>query len=184
MSQFFNSLVVLPKYSKTWRLTSSTSPAALKVHTKPGMVSRIRRRLCSFDRRASSARFRSSMSVFIPNHLITLPSLSKRRSGTEKKPPIHAIETAYACFNFTWFARSQNGSPVIDKSVHVVRVKGNCPAPITGLFGREAGIVEPALIEEVSGAVRTSGPRERGDGVNYKANILCQLSLFGAMPCG
>src|SRR5439155_23698213 len=37
------SLRVLPKYSKIWRLRSSTSPAALKVHTNPGMVSTIRR---------------------------------------------------------------------------------------------------------------------------------------------
>jgi hypothetical protein len=38
-----------------------------------------------------------------------------------------------------------------------------------------------ALIEEVSGAVRTSGPRERGDRVNYQANVLRLPSLFGAM---
>jgi len=35
VAQCFNSSVVLPKYSKTWRLRSSTSPLALKVHTKP-----------------------------------------------------------------------------------------------------------------------------------------------------
>src|SRR5260370_7918667 len=51
------------------------------------------------------------------------------------------------------------------------------------LFGREAGIVEPALIEEVSGAVRTSGPRERGDRVNHKPNVLCLSCLLGAMGC-
>jgi len=35
VAQFFNSSVVLPKYSKTWRLRSSTSPAALMVTYKP-----------------------------------------------------------------------------------------------------------------------------------------------------
>src|ERR1700674_3649304 len=108
----------------------------------------------------------------------------ERRSRTEKKPTIQTIETAQASFNFTWLAGSQNGSPVIHKSVQVVRVKGNRPAPITRLFDREAGIVEPALIEEVSGAVRTSGPRERGDRVNHKANVLFMSSLLGAMLCG
>src|ERR1700687_4711381 len=48
MAQFFNSSVVLPKYSKIWRLTSSISPTAFVVDTNPGMLSMIRRRLCSF----------------------------------------------------------------------------------------------------------------------------------------
>jgi|HubBroStandDraft_4_1064222.scaffolds.fasta_scaffold00185_21 hypothetical protein len=60
-------------------------------------------------------------------------------------------------------------------------MNGSDPAPITRLFGRKAGIVEPALIEEVSGAVRANGPREREDRVNYKANVLCLQSLFGAV---
>src|SRR5260370_3260437 len=77
----------------------------------------------------------------------------ERWSRPEKKPTVYAIETAQASFNFTRLARSQNGSPVIDKSVQVVWVKGRRPAPITRLFGREAGIVEPALIEEVSVAI-------------------------------
>ncbi len=51
-------------------------------------------------------------------------------------------------------------------------IMGNRPAPIAQVFGREAGIVKPALIEEVGGAVRTSRPRERWDRVNYKANVL------------
>jgi len=57
-------------------------------------------------------------------------------------------------------------------------------SPITSLSGREAGIVGPALIEEVSGAVRTSGRRERGDRVNDKVNARCLPSLFGATACG
>src|SRR5712692_9224594 len=73
VAQFFNSSVVLPKYSRTWRLISSISPAAFAVDTNPGMLSTIRRRLCSFDLRASSARFRSSRSVFVPYHLTTRP---------------------------------------------------------------------------------------------------------------
>ncbi len=57
-------------------------------------------------------------------------------------------------------------------TVQVARVKGDRPTPVTRLFGRQGGIVEPALIEKVSGAVRTCGPRERGDRVNHKANQL------------
>ena len=40
-----------------------------------------------------------------------------------------------------------------------------------------ARIVEPALIEEVSGAVRPSGPRERGDRVNLMLDF-CQVPTF------
>src|SRR6202171_2824798 len=36
------------------------------IDTNPGMLSTIKRRLCSFARMASSARFRSSRSVFVP----------------------------------------------------------------------------------------------------------------------
>src|SRR6266850_5746050 len=47
-------------------------------------------------------------------------------------------------------------------------------------LGRETGIVEPALIEEASGAVRTRGPGERGDRVNHEANVYYLPNLLGA----
>src|ERR1700719_2365952 len=108
----------------------------------------------------------------------------ERRSRTEEKPTIHAIETAQPSFNFTWLARRENGSPVGHKSVHIVRMKGTRPAPIARLFGREARIVEPALIEEVSGTVSTSGPGERRNRVNHNTNALRLMSLFGTIGCG
>src|SRR4029077_16407520 len=107
-----------------------------------------------------------------------------RRSSTEKKPTIRAIETTESCFNFTRLTSSQNGLPKIDKYFQVVRVKGSGPAPITRLFGGEAGIVKPALIEEVSRAVRTSGPGKRGDRVNHQPNVRCRQSLFGGVSWG
>jgi hypothetical protein len=65
-----------------------------------------------------------------------------------------------------------------------VGVKCNRPTPVTRLYGREAGVVEPALIEEVSRAVRTSGTCERRNRVNHQANVLCPSRLFQAMPWG
>ena len=62
-------------------------------------------------------------------------------------------------------------------------MKGTRPAPIMSLLGCEAGIVEPALVEEINGSVRTSGPRERGDRVNHKA-ILCSPSPRGDILYG
>src|SRR5258707_706270 len=78
----------------------------------------------------------------LDNHSLVV----ERRSRPEEKPAIHAIEAPEASFNFTWLASSQNGSPVIDKPFQIVRVQGNGPAPITRLFDREAGKVEPAPI--------------------------------------
>jgi len=40
-------------------------------------------------------------------------------------------------------------------------------------------IVQPALIEEVCGAVWTSGPCQLRDGADYKANVLYIYGFFG-----
>jgi len=111
------------------------------------------------------------VAVFVPNHLTTLPSLSnagvarKETNDTRHRNGVGVLQFHLARQKPERIASNpQVGS--------VVRVKSNLPAPITRLFGREPGIVEPALIEEVSGAVRTSGPGERGDRVNHQANIL------------
>src|SRR5260370_10064508 len=67
----------------------------------------------------------------------------ERRSRTEEKPTIHAIETAQSSFNFAWLARGQNGSPVVHKAVQIIRMKATRPSRIARLFGREARIIEP-----------------------------------------
>src|SRR5258708_21265816 len=72
------------------------------------------------------------------------------RSRTENKPTILSIETAQASFDFTRLARKENRSPVIRDSIQVVRVKGSRPAPITRMFGPEAGILRPELMEKVT----------------------------------
>jgi hypothetical protein len=63
-------------------------------------------------------------------------------------------------------------------------VQGNGPAPVTRLFDRETGILDPAPVEEVSGAVRTGRPRQRRDRVKDTKNVLGLPSLFGALSCG
>ena len=60
--QRLSSSNVLPKYSRTCRLTNSTSPPGVKAAMSPGMLSTIRRDSRSLSRSASSARFRSSIS--------------------------------------------------------------------------------------------------------------------------
>src|SRR5258708_19569338 len=60
----------------------------------------------------------------------------------------------------------------------------NLASPGQSLLCRETRIVQPALIEEVCGAVWTSGPCQRRDGVDYKANVLYISRFFEAMRQG
>src|SRR2546426_8165296 len=55
----------------------------------------------------------------------------------------------------------------------------NCifPATVQSLFQAEYGIFQPTLIEEISGAIWASGPCQRGDCIDYKANALQSLGL-------
>src|SRR5260370_15544941 len=48
----------------------------------------------------------------------------------------------------------------------------NLPSRAQSLLCRQTRIVQPALIEKLCRAVWTSGPCERRDGVDYKANVL------------
>src|SRR6266478_6026266 len=57
-------------------------PSGVIMATMPTMPSRIRRALFSLSRRTSSTRLRSSMSVFVPYHLMSFPDSS--RSGTAR----------------------------------------------------------------------------------------------------
>src|SRR4029077_2411534 len=60
----------------------------------------------------------------------------------------------------------------------------NLPSPAQSLLCRQTRIVQPALIEEVCGAVWTSGPCQRRDGVDDKANVLFISRFFEATPQG
>jgi len=60
----------------------------------------------------------------------------------------------------------------------------NLPSRAQSLLCRQTRIVQPSLIEEVCGAVWTSGPCQRRDGVDYKANALYISRFFEAMSQG
>src|SRR5882724_3669151 len=60
----------------------------------------------------------------------------------------------------------------------------NLPSRVQSLLCRSTRIVQPALIEKLCRAVWTSGPHQRRDGVDYKANVLYISRFFEAMPQG
>src|SRR6266481_10062919 len=57
----------------------------------------------------------------------------------------------------------------------------NLPSRAQRLHCRQTRIVQPALIEEICGAVWTSGPCQCRDGVDYEANVLYISRFFEAM---
>src|ERR1700741_2070355 len=63
----------------------------------------------------------------------------------------------------------------------VFRMYRNLPAPVQGLFSWQAGVFQPALIEEFSGAIRSSQPYRHGYGVNQEANVFGPSRLCGPM---
>ena len=88
--QSFNSSLVLPKYSRVWRLINSGSPVALNAYTNPGTLSTICRQDNSVAGRDSSPRLRSSISIFVPYHLTTEPDSSRKalaRNRNHRKEP-------------------------------------------------------------------------------------------------
>ena len=58
----------------------------------------------------------------------------------------------------------------------------NLPSRAQSLLCRQTRIVQPALIEKVCRAVSPSGPCQRRDGVDYKANVLDISRFFEAIP--
>src|SRR5260370_27176608 len=64
----------------------------------------------------------------------------------------------------------------------VIRMYRNLPAPIQRLHQREAGIFEPTLIEECSGAIWSRQPDQPRNGVDNETNVLRLSSEFGSMP--
>src|SRR5580704_19616764 len=60
-------------------------------------------------------------------------------------------------------------------------MNGNLPSRAQSLLCRQTRIVQPALIEKLCRAVWTSGPCQRRDGVDYKANVPYISRFFEAM---
>src|SRR5580704_15427281 len=63
-------------------------------------------------------------------------------------------------------------------------MNGNLPSRAQSLLCRQTRIVQPASIEELCRAVWTSGPCQRRDGVDDKANVLSISKFFEPMPQG
>src|SRR3954470_4888031 len=130
------------------------------------MVLMIKRRLRSLACSASSTFLRSSITPFRAVPLHDCPCLVAQGIGAEQEPPILTVVAAYARFGIDRRASGEAPLPVFDEARHVVRVNPDTPAPTDRLFHREAGVVKPAIAEEVAIPVGTGGPGRRWDRVD------------------
>src|SRR5439155_9996016 len=60
-------------------------------------------------------------------------------------------------------ARGEGVLPLLQGGGEVVGVDGLLPTPADGVGERQAGLVAPALVEVVGGAIGAGGPDEGGD---------------------
>src|SRR5262249_25410364 len=76
-------------------------------------------------------------------------------------------------------ARGQAGLPILDEFPAVVGMNRVGPSPALCLFRSHAYVIEPALIEEVAIAIRTSSPCCSGNRVDDGGKIaLARLQSF------
>src|SRR6266436_9626775 len=122
---------------------------------------------------SASARFRSSISVFVPYHLMISPESS--RSGSARKR------------NHRYSPSKRLTRPSISPGCS--EASSACHLPITPpnhqderrpsipaaqLFSRKTRVVVPSPVSELDGTVRQTGPCHRGDRVDHGS-----VSIFG-----
>src|SRR5262249_41490817 len=91
------------------------------------------------------------------------PGLIAQRTAANKKPPILPIKAAKTAINLKRLCQIYGFMKYFQYSGKIVGVNGGFPAPVQSLFLGEAGVLQPALIEEISGAIWTGRPSQRGN---------------------
>ena len=106
--------------------------------------------------------------------------LVAQRHGANQKPAILSVSPPQAHFILGGFPSGQVHEPLFHDSWKIFGMNW-ARRVFDFLFQSETRIVQPTLIEEVCGAVRISGPCQRRDGVDYKANVVNNSRFFEAM---
>ena len=105
-------------------MKNSAEPSARADHASAGIVSMINLRFRSLARRASSARFRSSMSVNSTHHRTMWPFASCRGKAQDLKPSIDAIPPPQTLFALE--RRGRSNTPCSSSSL--VACRPTCPS--------------------------------------------------------
>src|ERR1700730_3080500 len=96
----------------------------------------------------------------------------------EEEPAILSIEAPQARFDFTWLAKSQNGSPAFEQLRQVFGVDRSLPRPATGFVNAKASVFAPALIEEVNVSIKARSPYQSGKRIDDAAAVALHSGPF------
>src|ERR1700677_1288767 len=97
-----------------------------------------------------------------------------RWRGTQQKPSILTIATPQTRFHLTRPAVRANRFPSGAKLGHIVRV--DRAMPTRGVLEGEAGVFEPARVEEFDASVRVGRPDQSGQRVDDSAQIVIHVA--------
>ena len=99
------------------------------------------------------------------------PGFVAQRVAAKKKPPVLPVVAAKTTPHLKRSRRSYGLLKYFQHTGQVVGMNDNFPAPVQSLFLGEAGVFQPALIEEVGGAVRTEQTTPAR--VSYRLQVEC-----------
>ncbi len=74
-------------------------------------------------------------------------------------------------FHFAGFTGDQESSPFLRQWRSIVGMDRSLPTPTVRLFGRQAGVLMPALVKELVRTIRQIAPGQRGDRVDHPAKF-------------
>ena len=107
------------------------------------------------------------------------------RRGAYQKPAIFPVSPTQTHFILRWFPRRHIPAPLLHDPWKVFGM--DCPRRLFKcLLQRKARIFQPALIDEIQGAVSQNDPGHRGNCVNYQPELALALPqcVFGLLALG
>src|ERR1700730_15317152 len=99
-----------------------------------------------------------------PNNLATLVPQWLNPHEKPAKDSVMATETR---FHFAGFTYDQEGLLFLRQWRSILGMDRSLPTPTVRLFGRQAGVLMPALVKELVRTIREIAPGQRGDRVDH-----------------
>src|SRR5271167_2870268 len=81
-------------------------------------------------------------------------------------------------FHFAGFTYQHECSPFLEQWRSILWMDRTLPTPAARLFGRQAGVLMPALVKELVRTIRQIAPSQRGDGVDHLPKFPFRVLYF------
>ncbi len=124
----------------------------------------------------ASAHLRSCMSAVVPYHLTRFPCSSYNGTARNKNQRYSPSNRRRRASVSPGFPDANIARQTVQQAVKIFRTDGSLPPPALCLLKGEARVIEPALVQEIAGAVGQSRPDQRGNGINREWKLLFVLS--------